>query len=388
MPRAVTADQILFEECIYAFREEEGFSNPVFSGESKSYISTSFEIKHAWDLGICTLSPTIEVDLPGPYKSYISTIENPSWVGILNPHLFGIALSAIISFITHKTCNSPRDNVTYGAKELDCLAIARLSLVNPILTAGPGGITTKLSQAKLDVMEKEVREFIKVLHIIEFKKYLIVMQCVRLVHLSILNKRNDFGLAYLLIVSAIESIAQIAIKRDKVKTKHPDEETWEEKVKGDSSLEKLLYSYKQARGKNSYLKERYIKFIVEYSPVANWEDYVPHPRIESIELMKKHGHISPLQEKFLLHEESSFKHPSELDSSIISTILADSYDHRSYFIHRGKQPPHRDPNPTRNRFFQEHWVFDKIGATIEVLPNYQLLLGLSKHSVLNWLNKT
>src|SRR5690606_879555 len=124
-----------------------------------------------------------------------------------------------------------------------------------------------LSNKRLEFFHSEIKEFIDVLYKIDHKNFQIVMQGIRLLHLSLINKREDFGLAYLLAVSSIEAIAQKAIGRDKVKRTEPCEKEWKEKAKENEDFSKLFRAYKESRGKNEYLKERYVKFIFEYAPI-------------------------------------------------------------------------------------------------------------------------
>lgn len=384
MSRAVTADHVLFDECISAFRCEQGYRASPFEGESYSYVMTAFKLSQQWDLGICTFHPSTKVILQGSYSAFISRVDNPEWVGTPNSHLFGIALSAIISFVTGKTCKSTRDDYLCRRDHLSEHEIHQLALMNPILTAGPGCTHTLLSEERQTILGDEIRQLIERLHAVDYHVYRTVMQSIRLVHLSLANKRDDFGLAYLLVVSAIESVAQKAIKRDKVKEKHPSEKAWREKAKNDEDFSELFSVYLECRGKQKYLKERYIEFILKYAPPEQWEECVPHPMQELAEYVKG---ISPSHGIDHIVQKQWFeKYPYDLDDREIRAILADSYTHRSCFIHRGEQPPHTDPSPLLNRFFQEYHEYDGYNITEKVLPNYELLLGISKYSILGWIN--
>lgn len=384
MSRAVTADHVLFDECISAFRREQGYRASSFEGESCSYVMTAFELSQQWDLGICTLHPSTKVILQGAYSAFISRVDNPEWVGTHNSHLFGIALSAIISFATGKTCKSTRDDYLCRRDQLSEHDIHQLALINPILTAGPGCTHTLLSEERQTVLGDEIRQLIERLHAVDYQVYRTVIQSIRLVHLSLANKRDDFGLAYLLVVSAIESVAQKSIKRDKVKEKHPSEKVWKEKAKNDEDFLELLRVYMEYRGKQEYLKERYIEFILKYASPEHWEECVQHPMQELAEYVKE---ISPSHGIDHIVQKHWFeKYPNEFEEGEIRAILADSYTHRSCFIHRGEQPPHTDPSPSLNRFFQEYREYDGYNITEKVLPNYELLLGISKYSILGWIN--
>ena len=111
---------------------------------------------------------------------------------------------------------------------------------------------------------------------------------------------------------------------------------------------------------------------------------MPHPMQELAEYVKE---ISPSHGIDHIVQKHWFeKYPNELEEREIRAILADSYTHRSCFIHRGEQPPHTDPSPSLNRFFQEYREYDGYNITEKVLPNYELLLGISKYSILGWIN--
>lgn len=381
MSRVRTADHILFDECIDAFRRERENYIPFISGPSKSFLLTSFMVNQKWDLGDCVVYPSKRIDLPGPYSAFICEVDNPEWVEADNPHLFGIALSAIISFIALKPCKSTRGGRLCKRKQLSKEDLHQLALFNPILTAGNGSEQTSLSKEKEDAICKEVKYVIDLLNKIDYKRYRIVMQSVRMVHLSLINKRDDFGLAYLLVVSSIESVAQKAIKLDKVNQKNPSEKMWQDKAKHDGLFAELFKAYKDARGKNKYLKDRYIKFILDYAPVTKWEEYIPHPMQDWAESIKKADPSHDIN--YIVGKKWFEKYPNDLLPHEIKNILSDSYSHRSNFIHQGEQPPHT-PN-SYDRFFQEYLVYNNSKIEEKILLNYQSLVGISKYSLINWL---
>lgn len=385
MSRAVTSDHILFDECIDAFRREHDNPNAFDSGESYSFLLTSFELNREWKLGVCTVYPSIRVMLPGAYSAFISRVKNPDWAGTHNSHLFGVALATVVSAITLKNCKSTRDDYLCRSKNPSESDFQQLAILHPILTAGPGFTHPSISQAKQSKLENEISCVINKLMVLDYKTYRVVMQGLRLISLSISNKRDDFGLAYLLTISAIESIAQKAISRDKVKVKHPDENTWNEKAKDDACFKAVLEAYREARGKNQYLKERFVKFIFKYAPVSKWEEYIEHPMQDMADYI---GQLNPSHRADHLVGKHWFeKYPSDLTDLEVEAILSDAYAHRSCFIHRGEQPPHTDPNPSLHRFFQELREYDGCNIKEAILPNYELMLGLAKNLILNWVNK-
>jgi hypothetical protein len=335
--RAVTADHVLFDECVAAFRCSETAAVSGDVASTHSYLLLGFDLPESWGLPNCTMHPTVRVPLPGPYAAFISRIDNPKWAGRFNTHLFGIALASIVSFATGRVCGSPRDDYLCRRDQLDDHGLAQLALHHPILIAGPGCVHPSLSRDRINSYHRAISDLIEKLFSIERDAYLAAMQAIRLVHLSLLNKRSDFGLAYLLIVSAIEAIAQKAIKRDKVRFRDPPEDRWRDRAKTDPEFGEVLSRYLEARGKEQYLKERYIAFIERFAPVACWEEIVAHPLQDVADYISE---LSPAHDmEHVVGKHWFEKYPSDLPAELIRQILEDSYTHRSCYIHRGEQPP-------------------------------------------------
>lgn len=383
MPRAVTADHILFDECIDAFRREFEPSFDPWAGPSFSYLLTSFALEQPWQLPNCKVHPSFHILLPGVNSAFISKVDNPEWGNASKPQFFGIALSAIVTFVTGSPCKSTRDAYLCENPTLTQDTAEQLAVMHPIRTGGPGALTGSISKATQQRINDELTELITKLHKLPYKKYLTIMQAIRLVHLSQLTKKDDFGLAYFLIISAIEAVAQEAYKNKKFGIKNPQEAIWTERAKNDEDFSQLLHAFKEARSKDKHIKEKYIKFIASYSPVSEWEKIIPHPDQESINNLKE----SSLAGVFETNTSKGWyeKYPSELKDEEITKIISDSYKHRSCFVHRGEQPPHQSPTCS-NRFFQEHRQHIE-GSTVEtLLPNYELLTGIARHSIRSWMN--
>lgn len=385
MSRPVTADHVLFDESIQVFRNSDERYINSSAGPSFSYILPSFELKEIWPLPHCTLNPSSEFLFSFSQRAFICSIENPRWVGRHNSHLYGIALASIISFCTGKLCQSARDNYFDSHEEMSSKDLQILALKHPILTAGPGATQVNLPTLRVSEYQKSISGLMHTLYSVSHQKYVQIMQAIRLVHLSLLNKRDDFGLAYLLIVSAIESIAQLAVKREQVRKKHTSENSWSMRAKDDPDFKELLDEYKKLRGFDSYLKQRYIKFILTFAPIDIWEEIIPHPRADIINYLKETRQDG--KEYSSLGKSEFEKYPIDLTQEEIENILCDSYLHRSYFVHRGEQPPHKQPF-SYNRFFQDVNIYGGQNLTERLLPKYELLLGIAQCSITRWANTT
>jgi len=314
--------------------------------------------------------------LAGASSVFICKVDNPPWCDVHNSHLYGIALAAIVTFVTGRLCKSTRDD--YYSENLTASDIEELALIHPVLTAGPGATSTRPSAATLHQYHEKIADLISKLHIVSYPTYLTIMQAIRLVHLSQANKRDDFGLAYLLAVSAIEAVAQKAIDKKALAQKHPMEPEWSKRAKGDREFGELLAVYKEARSKNQYLKERFVAFINTFAPADAWEAMVPHP-------YQDYAYSFPGMPSDPILKKLWFeKYPSDLSNEQITQLISGLYTHRSCFIHRGEQPPHRSPTSS-NRFFQEHREYNEGSIKESLLPNYELLVGIAQHSITGWL---
>lgn len=382
LPRAVTADHILFNECIEAFRPSESSPFPTSIDPSHSYILTDFHLTNQWNLPECTVLPSKDISLSDFHSAFICKIKNPERSGIHNSHLYGIALTTIITFATGRLCKSPRDDTLSHMGELREKDYFELSLTHPVLVGGIGSVDTDISEGNLQEFEANIVDLISKLNKLPHKKYTTIMEAMRLIHLSHANKKDDFGLAYLLVISAIEAVSQHAIKRDKFKKKHLKETEWTSRAKLDEEFAELLQAYIDARS-SKYLKERYVNFITTYAPQDRWESAVPHPQQAHVDRVKVHSNILNLD--FITKQQWHEKYPSDLKPEEINEILFATYDHRSLFIHTGSQPPHEAPT-SLNRFFQSKYIRKGDEYIEQLLPNYELLVGISRMSILNWID--
>lgn len=403
MSRAVTADHILFNECISAFRPN-GHVIKTSDRPSHSYLLTSFRITAPWQLPNCVVHASEQVNLPGMKTAFISKVENPEWCDTFNSHLFGIALSAIVTLITGHVCKSTRDDRLCNFETLEKHQLLELAALHPIRTAGPGATKSFPSTKTLDQYQNETSKLITQLNRVPYLTYISTMQAIRLAHLSQLNKREDFGLGYLLIVSAIEAIAQFAYEDDKQARRDPREEEWSNQARAsqDQNFKDLLAAFKVARGRN--ITQLYIKFIEAFAPSSDWERITPHPHQDLIDLAATDAAYSGFSN--LNDRRGSDIYPSDLNNEDIIKIIKDSYTHRSCFVHRGEQPPHCDPSSS-NRFFQISRTYKQIEltakqieelgpfypfghtttkVTTELLPNYELMISIAKHSIYTWIH--
>jgi len=386
MSRAVTADHIMFNECISKFRPEKIEISSVEKGLT-GYLLLDFNLTHTLQFKYFTIEPSIEVRLPGAYAAYISPVSLPKWFDSdHNTHLFTIGLASVISFALRRPVKAPRDGYITRREHLDENSLVELAIQFPILTAGPGAHDTRLSEESSTNMYENLQKTINIIYDIPYEIYNIAMQSIRLFHLSQMNKRDDFGLSYFLLVSSIEPIAAKAIRRKTVAYKHPKEDAWKERAKSDKDLEELLQAYKQERGKSQYLSKRLVEFIMKYCPPEQWVD-LEHPRGNLVSYLEG---LTGRKDDWLIKKQWDEKYPEDLSEDEIKKLLTDLYIHRSKFTHEGKNPPHQIPE-SHNRFFDIQTVVinkdEDFWVENIVLPNFQLVSFMANRSIMNYLKE-
>lgn len=394
MVRPVLADEILFKECIFYLREDlyKKKQGNVSEDNQQTYscISTTFLITKPWVFEDFTIHPSKVTNFPYARQAILNFVENPKWIerfSIYPPQLFGEALSSIISFITLRSVKSPRGDDLRVLKIISIENIpedlrTRLSFTLTFLHAGPGCIHTYLGQEKEEKYISEIKALLKILKELKESDYNFVLEVLRLIQLSILSKRDDLGEAYLLLISALEAVSQKAVKRKTIK--HPKESIWEEKAKDDELFKELLTEYKDIRGRDKYLGDRFVDFLLKYSPVSCWD--------EIIEDRDEYGFQ-------ISHGDLRIQHPRDMNQDELRNILKNAYRYRSEFVHQGAQPPHSYNTSNSNKFFEASFSeecpidvrFHSGGPLIsseyvEISPKYEFMLGLAKHAILNWLN--
>ena len=389
--RAVTGDHVMFNECIPMFRPEN--LNPKDEQDQKiGYLLLDFSLQEPIDLIYFSIQPTIEIRLPGAYAAFIAPVFLPKWFELdHNLHLFTIALSSVFSFVTGRPIKATRDDYLYRREVLDESSMLELAVQHPVLTAGPGSHDTRLSEEYFQKLRTEIQETVRLLFDLPYGLYKTIMQSIRLVHLAHLNKRDDFGLGYYLLISSMEPVARDAIRRKDVAPKHHALEEWKEIAKSNPEFERLLSTYQQEVGKNKYIGKRFEEFVMRYCPPDQWLE-LEHPRENSIKYSSELTGDNHNWE-WITKKQWYEIYPEDLTEKEIRKLIFDAYTHRSKYTHEGENPPHRSPD-SNNRFFDKETVVDYDEKTEQfrgiheiVLPNFRLIAFIARKSILNYLIK-
>lgn len=381
--RAVPADHVMFSESLGALREDlyqstdaRPDSEPTWQG----HILLDFELPEDWTLGDVTVHASQRVELGHAQAAFVSTVSLPSWVDRDHAHPFIIALTTALSFATGRPMRSPRDPYwiveTGGVVDPSVLA-----MVYPVLVAGPGAHDSRISTSFLTAYRDSAARVLDLLRALPLPEYQRALQAMRLVHLALTNHRDDFALSYFLLVSSLEAVAQLAIPRGEVIHDHPQEREWRLRARSDPEFKELYRAYRVERGSNSGLRKRFVRFVLEYCPVQEWDD-VPRPDDNFQEYMKeKHPEMGSFPRRQSVWDVP----PSKLAPAQLDRILSDAYKHRSGFTHEGAQPPHQDPRGY-DRYFDVSFVFEPgaRGVAQVVVPTFGLMVFLARRCIEQW----
>lgn len=353
--RIAQSKQTLFTESIYYLRKDlyQKYIPFQASGEceSLSCISTDFVTTQVWDFGYFKIQPTQKIYLNEEWVGFINFIENPYWITRRPPpHRFGILIASLLAFITMRPVkNSVKE--LYDLMNIDQNKLFKLAFTHPIEEkyCTPDYYFTPVIE---DQYIQEIKIILdKILHMTE-DEYKSILENFRVIQLSINIKSEDFGLAYSLLIQAIESIAQ------------------------------KKFPQRKKDAKTYHINKKFKDFINEYCPVSKWDNL-----LHTNKLMDEMVHEIPVTFRDSL--------PSELSLLEHELSLRLTYDLRSKFVHQGQQPPHSYPGLHTFPYF-EH---TKIPFTCEIeqdgkkekitkethLISYELMLAIAKHSIIQWI---
>ncbi|WP_194866767.1 hypothetical protein [Pseudoalteromonas sp. PPB1] len=177
------------------------------------------------------------------------------------------------------------------------------------------------------------------------------MQAIRMVQLAHHNYKEDFDLSFSTLVSAIESIAQIAMPEP---DKHVRHNEWKKLTKDDPELNALFQHYCTLQGNDKRLKERFADFVFKYCPVELWGNLYDDGILQ-------HGFNSHWNSGVEFSREKNEFTPAFFKAIQLENIVKDTYKYRSNFVHRGESAPHKHPVlSSLQRFFELQFNHDGI----------------------------
>lgn len=386
--RAVTADHVLFKEVVYAFLKQDNNLKRDKDKRYYGYLLLNFNLKIEIDFKDFKILPSHEIILTGPNKAFISPVLMPNWIDKHNGHLFTIALSSLISFCTEKPIKSTRDDYWISEQTLNQKQLSEIAIQYPILVAGPGA-NNSISQSTQKKWAKRLTETYNLLKTIDESDYKGFMQSMRLFQLAFFNKRDDFDLAFSLLVASIESIAQKAVKIDDVINK--DEKLQlnkqKDKIKKLCEKNKCMQWFSQASQailNQKKLQKRFVEFIFRYAPYKKWYE-LDHPEKETIEHVSEISGQSKDNWKWVTQKSHWETYPEDYTKEQLRLFILNTYKYRSKFFHEGKPTDHKSPTEYK-RFFEEQIIFDEKTRQIKkiILIKFELLAVIARIAIINF----
>jgi hypothetical protein len=353
----------MFQECIAAFRPEHDSNFGITDDSAKTgHLLLDFELPFQLDYSEFIIQPTINIRFPNYYYgSFISPVTLTNYQGHQS-HLYIIALSAVFSFVASRAAKAPKD-IYKGPLEYE---YETLAIFFPQKVIGTDSANIFKSEKKINEFSMELVEIIRILYKVPYDHYVKFMQAIRLINLAHNHKRDDFSLAYYLLVSAIEVVAQMAIPIER--KEDPLEKEWEKLAEEHEAIKNLLEKFNDFREDSYQLTRRFRDFILDYCPKSEWNGIEPQFGDRNLGWGK--------------HPDE--KYPEDFGKSKINKIIENTYNMRSKYTHEGKTTHHKSPD-THERYFEKVWVEDKDKMVEKYLINYRLLSFIAKNSILNYM---
>jgi len=373
--RYLSQGHILFKEAIVAFSKSQADKAPALiklhetTKENRIYGYLVFDFNLTEDIvcGDLTIlkSEKVYFDLKDKFGqqmswTYVSPVKLPEYVNFLNSHLYTLALSSLCSFAFERPVYSATDNMY--EHHLDQLAnpeeLKRIGMAFPILSLGNNGTESRVHPSIISQWGANFKEIYQIVHKLPILgvsnsklSYHTFFQIMRLVQLSLQNKKYDFDLSFSLLIAAIESTATFytkAISPDKPQ-KHKEwlklRESADPIVKGLAEKYKELWDNFSQVDTKSQLSSRFTKFIFDCAPMDTWEATIDDDLLrDGINYREKYPNEVSKQPELT---------PESFDNISLKKHISKTYSFRSNFIHKGKSTPHVEhKNSNGNRFFE------------------------------------
>ena len=277
-----------------------------------------------------------------PFKPYGLILYVPDGLDFLTAPLFAEALAPLLSFSLRRRIKAHRKS--YNAENPPRQLDEDISIRLPSVSVGPeASLQQKLTK---DEQISRLRTFAKIYETLmkmSEKEYLASIRAIHLYHLSLLNYREDIGLAYTLLVASIESVAQSFLDIDFSWHDIGDSEEW------DKTFNELKISEQSATvirkklvKKAFFLGLKFRIFIEKYLPDSFWvspdsrakefDEYIEELTREHFGKREKRNHF---ESYWWLYTPERKVTKNELDD-----VLKSIYDLRSKFAHKGVSPPY------------------------------------------------
>lgn len=376
MVRPVSGDHVMFQECIQVFRPKPDSYFISDESEKIGYLLLDFDLRDELKSNRFQIEPTRKIKLSDSYGSFIAPVVLSDCKDSINSHLYTLALGSLVSFVASRPVKAPRDDIA-DIVPSDSIDYKTLALLFPNKLYGTHAVDTFLSKEKIQGISSELTEIVEMLYAFPYDEYKKFMQSIRLINLAHNNKREDFALAYYLLVSAIESIAQMAI----LKKENPQVKEWEKIAEEheDKSIKCLVNQLINFQKTSHQLTRRFTSFILQYCPKSEWER-LEHPE-ENI--VVKNGEKNW---RWVTKKKWDEVYPEDVKARDIKKIIEDTYKNRSKYSHEGQAPPHTKPDPY-HRYFetQNEWDDKKREFKKKNIISYRLLSFIAKNSILEYM---
>lgn len=357
--------------------------NDKIEGYKTGYLLFSFELEKPiifYGIEICK---TIRVNHLSRFNSYISEVKIPNWI-LFTKDLFLNALSAVLSFCFSRfvrpsfSSGNYRLNSDYDSKKIGIQYIIEFH-------------SERMDIEEQELGSKRFERLIMNLNRLKLKDYLKVMGSIRLIYLNFHSKSMDINLAYTLVVGSIDNLASKYILRTDVSIKNESLELSHEEslIKKYCDENNLINWFNEKILHHTKLKVKFVEFVLRNAPFDSWfELKAKYEKLSKPPIGYEHFfEMSQFTEEYTKAQRFKDRdyHPHDLSLLDLKTLLGNTYNYRSNYIHNGQGNSILNRRNSRNRFFDWSVDISDNNNTKEILTiNYPCLVLISKISILTF----
>jgi hypothetical protein len=297
-------------------------------------------------LGEFKIVPLVR-EKPDFFKPYALLVSLPKKFDFFSAPLLGEAMAPLLSFSLRRRIKACRMPHVHKAVTKESELPEQVFTYMRSVSVGPeGSLQQSLTPEERKKRIADMKMIFEKLRKIGKDEYLAIIRALHQYQLALLTYRDDIGLAYTLLVSCIETMAQQFVKDNDLKVDFScihDHQLWERLfIRNDLPKELSDEIRKTLIKRERFLSLKFRFFVINTLPGSFWaspdsrakefDDYIESLRVRYFDEHKKQG-PDHMRTWWWLYDPERKPRREELES-----LLKDIYDVRSEFSHLGESP--------------------------------------------------
>ena len=334
-----TSGILSFDECELALRDDLFDIKVPFIAKRKQFglILSEIPLHIKFKLGDFSFIPVKknETNFCKPYALFICV---PETIDLLYVPYVGEVLSALLSFSFRRRMKNIRSLHVKFEEDEDQLP-DEYFIYLPSISVGPEvALQIPLSETEQKNRISDLEKIYEKIMRINKEDYRAVIRAIHQYQLSLLTFREDVGLAYSMLVSSIESMAQRFFDKNFSFNDLSDHTEWEKLFLESGISEESEKQIKNKLLKNErFLSRRFRDFVINNLPDSFWTS--PDSRAKERDDYISSRSQEPKRKNHDKLWRGLYNLENKPQKNELNNILKSIYNVRSKFSHIGKSPP-------------------------------------------------